>query len=104
MDITHTDALAAINGQILAEGETLPQVSLRNGKRVQTGTVATMLHNVARYNAGERGAVEEELALAVPTLFAVGLFDLFAAEEWICGDNRGRRFGGIKALEHLAAG
>jgi hypothetical protein len=101
--IAHAHALAAINQKVLADGESLPQVTLRNGVRVQTGTVATMLHNIVRYNAGERGAVEVELELAIPTLFQVGLFDLFAAQEWILGDNPGRRFVGMKALEYLPA-
>ncbi|WP_197457446.1 DUF7709 family protein [Crenobacter luteus] len=63
-----TEQLAAVNRRILSDGETLPTVTLKDGSRVQTGTVAAMLHNIARYNAGERGEVERELALAVPTL------------------------------------
>lgn len=70
---------------------------------VQTGTVATMLHNVARYNAGERGQVEDELAMSVPTLIKVGLFDLFPVEEWIDGPNPGRRFVGLAARKILSA-
>ena len=50
--------------------DALPAVTLKDGSRVQTGTVATMLYNIALYNAGERGAVEEELKMAIPTLFA----------------------------------
>jgi hypothetical protein len=101
-NISHTEALAAANHRIVADGETLPQVTLRNGARVQTGTVAAMLVNITRYNSGERGAVETELELAIPTLFQVGLFDLFPAREWILGDNPGRRFVGAKALDYLA--
>lgn len=86
--------LASINKKILADGETLPEITLKDGSKAQTGTVATMLHNVALYNAGERGTVEEELKTAIPTLFKVGLFDLFPPEEWIAGDNPGRRFVG----------
>lgn len=48
---------------------------------MQTGTVATMLHNIQLYNSGERGAIEDELILAIPTLFKVGLFDLFPINE-----------------------
>lgn len=96
----HSEALASINEKILAEGEKLPAVALRDGSRVQTGTVATMLHNVRAYDAGERGDVERELELAVPTLFKVGLFDLFPPEEWIQGASPGRRFVGELALRH----
>lgn len=94
--------LANINKKILADGESLPAVTLKDGSKVQTGTVATMLHNVARYNEGARGDIEVELELSIPTLITVGLFDLFPAEEWIAGNNAGRRFVGTKALEYLA--
>ena len=87
---------------MLAPGEHLPQVRLKDGTTVQTGTVAAMLHNVARFNAGERGQVEAELALAVPTLIQVGLFDLFAPEEWMAGDNPGRARVGQLAQRLLA--
>ncbi len=54
------------------------------------------------YNAGVRGEVETELECAIPTLVKVGLFDLFSVEEWINGNNLGRRFVGEKAKEFLA--
>ncbi len=97
----NTDQLASINQKLVAEGESLPVVQLKDGSRVQTGTVATMLQNVALYNAGARGDVEKELEMSIPTLIKVGLFDLFSPEEWIHGDNPGRRFVGEKALEYL---
>jgi hypothetical protein len=97
----NTIALGAINKKVIAEGETLPIVALKDGSRVQTGTVATMLHNVSLYNAGERGKVETELCLAVPTLLKVGLFDLFPADEWLNGDNAGRRFVGKATIAYL---
>lgn len=96
--------LAAINHKIVADGEVLPAVTLKDGSRVQTGTVATLLHNIGLYNAGERGPVEHELAAAIPTLFKVGLFDLFPPSEWIAGDNPGRRHVGALALAHLGDG
>lgn len=97
----NTAQLGAINQKIIAAGESLPAVRLKDGSTVQTGTVATMLHNVALYNAGTRGEVERELELAVPTLIKVGLFALFPPQEWIDGGNPGRRFVGEKALEFL---
>lgn len=97
-----TEQLGSVNQKILAAGESLPLIQLKDGSTVQTGTVATMLHNVALYNQGCRGAVERELELAVPTLLKVGLFELFGAEEWIAGDNPGRRLVRLKAKEYLA--
>jgi len=98
--VTGTQQLSEINQKVLQEGEVLPQVTLKDGSRVQTGTVATMLHNINLYNAGVRGTVEDELILAVPTLFKVGMFDLFSVEEWINGSNAGRKFVG-EAKEFL---
>ena len=99
--VANTEELAQINAKIIAYGERLPAVKLKDGSRVQTGTVATMLHNLQLYNSGERGQVEEELRLSIPTLFKVGLFDLFSPQEWINGNNPGRKFVGQAALEHL---
>ncbi|MCH7388722.1 hypothetical protein MMO39_15665 [Acinetobacter modestus] len=100
--IIGTKELAEINQKVVQDGEVLPQVKLKDGSRVQTGTVATMSHNINLYNAGVRGAVEEELILAVPTLFKVGMFDLFSVDEWINGTNAGRRFVGEQAKQFLA--
>ncbi|WP_336939251.1 DUF7709 family protein [Acinetobacter modestus] len=100
--IIGTKELAEINQKVVQDGEVLPQVKLKDGSRVQTGTVATMLHNINLYNAGVRGAVEKELILAIPTLFKVGMFDLFSADEWINGTNAGRRFVGEQAKQFLA--
>jgi hypothetical protein len=96
-----TERLASVNQKILAPGESLPAVQLKDGTKVQTGTVATMLYNVALYNNGARGSVEQELELAVPTLIKVGLFELFPPSDWIAGSNPGRRFVGEKAEELL---
>jgi hypothetical protein len=97
----NTDQLKAINQKIIAEGETLPIVQLKDGSKVQTGTVATMLHNINLYNNGARDEVEQELELAIPTLIKVGLFDLFSPDEWLNGENPGRRFVGNKAKEYF---
>ncbi|WP_137936201.1 hypothetical protein [Chitinivorax sp. B] len=88
------NALSSVNHEIVANGEHLPVVKLKDGTPVQTGTVAAMLVNVARYNTGERGQMEEALALSVPTLIKVGLFDLFSPAEWQAGNNAGRRLVG----------
>lgn len=98
---SNNQELAQANQKVVAEGEYLPEVRLKDGSRVQTGTVATMLANIQRYNNGERGEVEAELKLAIPTLLKVGLFDLFTVEEWIQGDNPGRRYLGLQTNLYL---
>jgi hypothetical protein len=98
--IENAAELAGINKKIIAEGERLPVVKLKDGSVVQTGTVATMLHNIYLYNAGERGSIEQELIKSIPTLFKVGLFDLFSPEDWIAGDNAGRSFVGRYAKNY----
>lgn len=99
--IQGTEQLANINKKVVEDGQNLPSVKLKDGSTVQTGTVATMLHNIQLYNSGERGAIEDELILAIPTLFKVGLFDLFPINEWINGDNAGRKFIGEQAKIYL---
>ena len=93
--------LANINRKILSDGETLPVVKLKDGTPDQTGTVATMLHNIKLYNASEQGHIEEELKLSIPTLIKVGLFELFSPEEWIAGNNPGRVFLGTEVKRYL---
>ncbi|MDC5271321.1 hypothetical protein OIN82_08930 [Acinetobacter baumannii] len=95
------DQLSVINQKVVGEGEVLPQVVLKDGSQVQTGTIATMLHNIELYNAGQRGQIEEELKIAIPTLIKVGLFDLFEVDEWIKGTNAGRTFVGMHAKAYL---
>ena len=100
-DALHVAALGVVNQKITDGGSALPAVTLKDGSTVQTGTVATMLYNIALYNAGERGAVEQELELAIPTLFKVGLFELFPPQAWIDGDNPGRSFVGLHAQAYM---
>ena len=99
----HNLQLARVNQKIIAQGQVLPGATLKDGSTVQTGTVATMLHNIKLYDSGERGAVEKELELAIPTLFKVGLFNLFTPDEWISDGTPGRQFVGRKAKEFLRA-
>ncbi|MDQ7735715.1 hypothetical protein QT231_23740 [Halomonas sp. SpR1] len=98
--VENTEQLAEVNKKIVSADEVLPSVQLKDGSRVQTGTVAANIH---LYNSGERGQVEMELKLAIPTLVKIGLFDLFSPEEWINGSNPGRRFLGECAREFLHA-
>ena len=60
-----------------------------------------MLQNALLYNAGERGEVERELELAIPTLVQVGLFELFDVDEWIVGHNPDRSYVGALAKRYL---
>jgi hypothetical protein len=99
--IENTEQLATVNQKVIRDGEILPSVFLNDGSKVQTGTVATMLYNIDLYNSGERGQVEKELELAIPTLIKVGLFDLFPVEDWIAGTNLGRRFVGELAKKYF---
>ncbi|CAF1660404.1 unnamed protein product [Adineta ricciae] len=96
--------LAAKYAEILnlKEGTALPSLELKDGTRVQTGTVGSMLKNISLYNEGQRGEVEQLLEQCVPTLIQIGLFNLFPPEEWINTSNSGRRFVGKKAQELLA--
>lgn len=100
--VENTGQLANVNQKVVSEGEVLPSVHLKDGSKVQTGTVATMLYNINLFNSGERGQVEKELELAIPTLVKVGLFELFPVEDWIAGTNLGRRFVGECAKDYLA--
>ena len=56
MNTSKNPDLAAINQQVVAPGEQLPQVRLKDGTPVQTGTVAAMLQGVpydkSQYDAG----------------------------------------------------
>ena len=87
--ILHTTALNAINQKLVADGERLPAVKLKDASTVQTG--GTVEHhvdgNIEHYNQGARGDVERQLELAVPTLAKIGLFDLFSPHEW-CAESR----------------
>lgn len=65
-----------------------------------------MLVNIRAYNkayaAGDQekmAELREALRAALPLLRKAGMFDLFRPEEWIQGDNEGRKLVGRLALE-----
>ncbi|KAI1137784.1 hypothetical protein F5Y05DRAFT_62032 [Hypoxylon sp. FL0543] len=96
--------LAALNSATL--GVEMPQITLPDGSKVQTGTVGALLINIRAYNeahrAGEKdkmAALEEAMRTTLPLLDKVGMFDLFRPEEWIEGDNEGRKAVGKMYLE-----
>ncbi|KAI0199194.1 hypothetical protein F4808DRAFT_433041 [Astrocystis sublimbata] len=91
-----TNALSDLNSTTL--GAKFPEITLPDGSKVQTGTVGAMLVNIRTYNvahaAGDTAkteALESSFKAALPLLDKVGLFDLFTPEEWIQGDNEGRK-------------
>lgn len=98
---TEAIILARVNQKIQAAGEALHRTARQDGK-LPTDTMAAMLHNMALYNAGARGEVEQALELAIPDLVKIGLFALFSPEEWGHGNNPGRHFLGLKAQAYLA--
>ncbi|KAI2464574.1 hypothetical protein F4781DRAFT_436296 [Annulohypoxylon bovei var. microspora] len=88
--------LASLNSATL--GAEMPQITLPDGTKVQTGTVGALLINIRTYNEAYKAGDKEKLAqlekaigATLPLLHKVGMFDLFLPEEWIQGDNEGRR-------------
>ncbi|KAI1093111.1 hypothetical protein F5B19DRAFT_174507 [Rostrohypoxylon terebratum] len=93
------DKLAALNSATL--GVEFPQIALPNGSKVQTGTVGALLINIRTYNEAHKAGDKEKLALleepmraVLPLLDKVGMFGLFTPEEWVQGDNEGRKIVG----------
>lgn len=93
LSISASDAkpLAQINQKILAPGETLPLVQLNDGSTVQTGTFATLIHNIKLYDKKPDAALAAEIQAALPTLAKIGLFELFPAECWQARASAGQR-------------
>ncbi len=65
-------------------------------------SIGLLFSNIERYNRGERGDVEQQLAQLVPVLAKIGWFDLFSPAEWVRGENAGRRLVGLFAGQYLA--
>ncbi|RAL01770.1 uncharacterized protein BO80DRAFT_444453 [Aspergillus ibericus CBS 121593] len=98
--------LVAVNSSTL--GTAMPEVTLPDGSKVQTGTVGAMLINIRAYNEahadGDQAKMEAlrtALRAAIPLLKKVGMFDLFPPEEWIQGDNEGRKVVGRMYKEYF---
>ncbi|KAI8946809.1 hypothetical protein F4801DRAFT_39114 [Xylaria longipes] len=92
----HSTPLADLNSTTL--GAKFPEITLPDGTVVQTGTVGALLVNIRAYNtahaAGDTAktqALEDSFKATLPLLDKVGLFDLFTPEDWIRGDNEGRK-------------
>ncbi|WP_422653373.1 DUF7709 family protein [Empedobacter sp. UBA6745] len=58
----------------MQENEILPEVKLKNGNVVQTGPVATMLHNIDLYNKNEKiSDFERKISLKQKVLYNLNL-------------------------------
>ncbi|KAI4600953.1 hypothetical protein KJ359_013116 [Pestalotiopsis sp. 9143b] len=90
--------LANLNSATL--GAKMPEITLPDGSVVQTGTVG-QAYNEAHASGDEdkKAKLKEAMAATLPMLKKVGFFDLFTPEEWIQGDNEGRKVVGKLALE-----
>ncbi|KAI1098892.1 hypothetical protein F4804DRAFT_345959 [Jackrogersella minutella] len=95
-NIDYGSKLAALNSATL--GTEMPQITLPDGSKVQTGTVGALLINIRVYNEahkiGDKQKMEvlsEAMRATLPLLHKVGMFDLFQPEEWIQGNNEGRK-------------
>ncbi|KAI1386748.1 uncharacterized protein F4822DRAFT_325545 [Hypoxylon trugodes] len=104
-DADQGSKLAALNSATI--GVEMPQITLPDGSKVQTGTVGALLINIRAYNEAHKAgdtamtaALEEAMRATLPLLDKVGMFDLFRPEEWISGDNEGRKVVGKSYLQY----
>ncbi|KAI1482319.1 hypothetical protein K445DRAFT_18309 [Daldinia sp. EC12] len=88
--------LAALNSATL--GAEMPQITLPDGSKVQTGTMGALLINIRAYNEALRigdkdkqAQLEDSMRATLPLLDKVGMFELFPPEDWISGNNEGRK-------------
>jgi hypothetical protein len=83
---------------------TFPIVTLPDGRKVPTGTVGALLVNIKLYDEGNkerRAELEPAIQSAIPTLTKVGMFDLFAPDEWTSESSPGRALVGKLAKDYL---
>lgn len=83
---------------------TFPIVTLPDGRKVPTGTVGALLVNIKAYDEGNgerRAELEPAILSAIPTLVKVGMFDLFAPDEWTSENSPGRNLVGKLARDYL---
>ncbi|KAF3401582.1 hypothetical protein F1880_010038 [Penicillium rolfsii] len=99
------ESLQEINNKTLGTtAATFPIVTLPDGRQVPTGTVGALLVNIKSYDEGsEERRAELEMAIqsAIPTLVQVGMFDLFAPDEWKSERSAGRTLVGKLARDFL---
>jgi hypothetical protein len=83
---------------------TFPIVTLPDGRRVPTGTVGALLVNIKAYDEGNeerRAELKPAIESAIPTLVKVGMFDLFAPDEWKSESSPGRTLVGKLARNYF---
>jgi hypothetical protein len=84
----------------------MPVVTLPNGSKAQTSTIAALLINIRSYNEAHAKGNEstmtelaDKMKMTIPLLKRVGFFDLFTPDEWIAGSNEGRKVVGRLAMQ-----
>ncbi|KAJ5813980.1 uncharacterized protein N7503_000730 [Penicillium pulvis] len=100
-----TDALQETNNKTLGTAAgTFPVITLPDGRKVPTGTVGALLVNIKAYDEGDetiKAELEPAIQSAIPTLHKVGMFDLFAPEEWTSSRSLGRSLVGRLAHDYI---
>lgn len=88
--------LAALNSATL--GAQMPEVTLPDGSKIQTGTLGALIINIKTYDGLVASAdqakimgVEDKFKAAMPILKKSGLMDVFSPEDWIAGSSPGRK-------------
>ncbi|KAF7193923.1 hypothetical protein HII31_04813 [Pseudocercospora fuligena] len=96
----NNQTLHEINKRLLKDpNESLPQITLADGTKIQTGTVGALMQNIKLYDHISKEQLEQMMAISIPTLKKSGLLDVFPPEEWIAGTSAGRKFVGQKAKD-----
>lgn len=101
-----TEQLQATNNKTLGTAAgAFPIITLPDGRKVPTGTVGALLVNIKTYDesdGAQRAAIKESMRSAIPTLFKVGMFDIFPPEDWVTSRSPGRSIIKELAEEYLA--
>lgn len=101
-----TEELQASNNKTLGTAAgVFPIVTLPDGRKVPTGTVGALLANIKLYDesdATDRATLKEAIRSAIPTLYKVGMFDIFPPEDWMTSRSPGRSIVKDLAEEYIA--
>ncbi|KAK6957941.1 hypothetical protein Daesc_000731 [Daldinia eschscholtzii] len=82
VSVDRESKLAALNSATL--GAEMPQITLPDGSKVQTGTMGVG-------DKDKQAQLEDSMRATLPLLDKVGMFELFPPEDWISGNNEGRK-------------
>ena len=76
----------------------MPEVTLPDGSKIQTGTVGALVINIKAFDGLVASAdqakilvVENRFKAAMPILKKSGLMDVFPPEDWVAGSSPGRK-------------